>query len=782
MAAKTGVPIRKACVIGAGVMGSGIAAQIANAGIPVLLLDIVPKEATNRNAIAEGAIAKLLKADPAPLMSSAAAKLITPGNIDDDLDKLADIDWIVEAVIEKIEIKQSLYRKLIDKRQPGSIVSSNTSTIPLAQLTEGLPEAFARDFCITHFFNPPRYMRLLEVVGGPKTDPAQIARIAAFGDIALGKTIVRGKDTPGFVANRIGVYWMQAAVIHALDLGLTVEMADAIMGRPIGAPKTGIFALLDLVGLDLMPHVDASLAASLPAGDPYLSIRRDFPLLTKMIADGYTGRKGKGGFYRLNTEGGKKVKESINLKTGAYAPSTAARLESADAAKGGLRALVTHADAGGQYAWRVLSGMLSYAASLMPAIADDIVAVDQAIRTGFNFKRGPFEMIDELGAAWFADALRKENRPVPDFLETAARAGSFYKVENGRLQHLGLDGSYRPVERADGVLLLRDIKLAGKPILKNGSASLWDIGDGVACLEFHSKMNAIDPDTLTLIKQSLDHVGKNMKALVLHNEADNFSVGANIGLALFAANIAMWPMIDDLIGQGIAVYKAIKYAPFPVVGAPSGMALGGGCEVLLHCSAIQAHAETYIGLVEVGVGLIPGWGGCAEMLIRYQPQSAKEPKGPMPPVALAFETISLAKVAKSAAEAKQLRFLRRDDGITMNRDRLLADAKAKALALVAAGHQPPKPAELRLPGPSGKTALTLAVDGFVAQGKALAHDRTVSLTLAEALTGGTTDMTETIGEDQVNKLAKQGFMSLLRTEPTLARMEHMLSTGKPLRN
>jgi 3-hydroxyacyl-CoA dehydrogenase len=742
----------------------------------------VPKDATNRNAIAEGAIAKLLKADPAPLMSGAAAKLITPGNIDDDLDKLADVDWIIEAVIEKIEIKQSLYRKLIDKRQPGSIVSSNTSTIPLAQLTEGLPEAFTRDFCITHFFNPPRYMRLLEIVGGAKTDPAQIKRIAAFGDIALGKNIVLGKDTPGFVANRIGVYWMQAAVIHALDLSLTVEMADAIMGRPIGAPKTGIFALLDLVGLDLMPHVDASLAACLPAGDPYLSIRRDFPLLTKMIADGYTGRKGKGGFYRLNTEGGKKVKESIDLKTGAYAPSTAARLESADAAKDGLRALVTHPDAGGQYAWRVLSGMLSYAASLVPTIADDIVAVDQAIRTGFNFKRGPFEMIDQLGAAWFADALRKDNRPVPDFLATAAKAGSFYKVENGKLQHLGLDGTYRPVERPEGVLLLRDIKLAGKPILKNGSASLWDIGDGVACLEFHSKMNAIDPDMLTLMKQSLDHVGKNMKALVLHNEADNFSVGANIGLALFAANIAMWPMIDDLIGQGIAVYKAIKYAPFPVVGAPSGMALGGGCEVLLHCAAIQAHAETYIGLVEVGVGLIPGWGGCAEMLIRYQPQSAKEPKGPMPPVAQAFETISLAKVAKSAAEAKQLRFLRRDDGITMNRDRLLADAKAKALALVAAGHQPPKPAELRLPGPSGKTALTLAVDGFVAQGKALAHDRTVSLTLAEALTGGATDMTETIGEDQINKLAKQGFMKLLRTEPTLARMEHMLSTGKPLRN
>jgi 3-hydroxyacyl-CoA dehydrogenase len=784
MAESKPAPIAKACVIGAGVMGSGIAAQIANAGIPVLLLDILPKDATpaSRNAIAEGALARLQKTDPAPLMSPAAAKLITPGNIEDDLGQLADVDWVVEAVLERIDIKQALYKKLIGKRKPGSIISSNTSTIPLAQLTEGLPDELTRDFCITHFFNPPRYMRLLEVVGGPKTDQAQLARIAHFGDVSLGKAIVHAKDTPGFVANRIGVYWMQAAVIHALDLGLSVEQADAIMGRPIGAPKTGIFALLDLVGLDLMPHVDASLAASLPQGDAYLGIRRDFPLLKQMIADGYTGRKGKGGFYRLNTAAGGRVKESIDLKTGKYAPSGSARLESADAAKGGLRALVTHADIGGQYAWKVLSGFLSYAASLVPAIADDIVSVDQAMRTGFNFKRGPFEMIDQMGAAWFAEALQKDGKVVPPMLTRAAQAGGFYKVDNGKLHALNIAGSYEPVKRAEGVLLLSDIKLGAKPILKNASASLWDIGDGVACLEFHSKMNSVDPDMLELMKKSLDHVAKNMKALVLHNEAENFSVGANIGLALFAANIAMWPMIDDLIGQGIAVYKAIKFAPFPVVGAPSGMALGGGCEVLLHCAAIQAHAESYIGLVEVGVGLIPGWGGCAEMLIRYQPQSPKDPKGPMPPVAQAFETISLAKVAKSAAEAKHLRFLRKDDAITMNRDRLLADAKAKALALLAAGYQPPKPAELRLPGPSGKTALTLAVDGFVAQGKALPHDRTVSLALAEALTGGKTDFTEVIGEDQINKLAKQGFMNLLHTGPTLARMEHMLSTGKPLRN
>ncbi len=397
--------------------------------------------------------------------------------------------------------------------------------------------------------------------------------------------------------------------------------------------------------------------------DAYVKLRRDWPLLTKMIADGYTGRKGKGGFYRLNTEGGKRVKESIDLKTGDYAPSTTARLESADAAKGGLKVLVSHKDKGGQYAWSVLSRLLTYAASLVPEIADNVVEVDQAMKTGFNFKRGPFEMIDQMGAAWFAERLRAEKMDVPTLLDSAAKAGGFYKVDGGRLNYLGTDGAYHPVERGEGVLLLSDIKLTAKPILKNGSASLWDIGDGVACLEFHSKMNALDQDSLGLLKQALDHVGKKMKALVIHNEAENFSVGANVGLALFAANVGLWPMIDDLIGQGQAVMKAMKYAPFPVVAAPSGMALGGGCETVLHAGAVQAHAETYMGLVEVGVGVVPGWGGCKEMLVRNQP-GPKDPKGPMPPVGAAFEAISLAKVAKSAAEAKEFKFLRPTDGIS----------------------------------------------------------------------------------------------------------------------
>ncbi|WP_395022137.1 3-hydroxyacyl-CoA dehydrogenase NAD-binding domain-containing protein [Dongia sp.] len=772
--------IDRAAVIGAGLMGSGIAAQIANAGVPVLLLDIV-RDPNDRSGVAKGAIDKLLKADPAPLMSKAAAKLITPGNIEDDLAQLKDVDWIVEAVIEKLDVKQDLYRKIEPFRKKGSVVSSNTSTIPLQTLVKDEPESLQRDFVITHFFNPPRYMRLLEVLGGAKTRPEAVAAVSDFGDRRLGKAIIAAKDTPGFVANRIGVFWMQAAVNAALDLGLTVEEADAIMGRPIGAPKTGIFGLLDLVGLDLQPHVDKSMRQALKPDDAYQSVRRDFPLMQKMIDDGYTGRKGKGGFYRLQRNGAEKVKESIDLKTGEYHVSERARLESADAAKGGLRVLVTHKDKGGQYAWAVLSKLLSYAASLVPEISDDVANVDLAMRTGFNWKRGPFEMIDQLGATWFAEKIAAEKMAVPPLLKLAAEKGGFYRVESGRLQFLGTDGAYHDVKRAEGVLLLGDIKRAGKPILKNGSASLWDIGDGVACLEFHSKMNSIDPDTLDMVKKSVTHVGKGMKALVIHNEADNFSVGANIGLALFAANIAMWPMIEDLIGQGQAAYKAVKFAPFPVIGAPSGMALGGGCEILLHCAAVVAHAETYMGLVEVGVGLIPGWGGCKELLLRNQP-GPKDPKGPMPPVAAAFETISLAKVAKSAAEAKELKLLRPSDGITMNRDRLLFDAKARALELLAAGYKAPEPQEMRLPGPTAKTALQLAVDGFRLQGKALPHDVTVSNALADVLSGGATDFTATVTEDQIQKLEKKAFMALLRTGPTLARMEHMLTTNKPLRN
>ncbi|MEO3432943.1 3-hydroxyacyl-CoA dehydrogenase NAD-binding domain-containing protein [Inquilinus sp. CAU 1745] len=774
--------IRKAAVIGAGVMGSGIAAHLANAGIPVMLLDIVPKGAENRNVIAEGALERMRKADPAPFMSRRAAKLVTPGNTEDDLDKLADCDWIVEAVLEDPKVKQDLYARLEKVRKPDAIVSSNTSTIPLHILTEGRSDAFRAHFLITHFFNPPRYMRLLELVTGPETDEGAAEAIRRFADIGLGKGVVACKDTPGFIANRIGTYWIQSAVNGAFDLGLTVEEADAVVGRPMGIPKTGVFGLIDLVGLDLMPHIAKSLLATLPEKDAYRDLYRVEPLIEKLIADGYTGRKGKGGFYRLNREGGGKVKESIDLATGAFAKSEKPRVEAADAArKGGLAALVAHDSPAGRYGRRVLAQTLAYAASLVPEISDTILGVDEAMKLGYNWKFGPFELIDQLGIDAFADMLKEEGVPVPPLVE-AARGRSFYRVEEGRLQYLTLDGDYADVERPDGVLLLADIKRVSEPLLKNGSAALWDIGDGVTCLEFTGKMNALDDQVMDLLGKALALTGRSHKAMVVYNEGSNFSVGANLGLALFAVNVALWPQIEALVQGGQDAYKAVKYAPFPVVAAPSGMALGGGCEILLHSAAVQAHAETYCGLVEVGVGLVPGWGGCKEMLLRAIADK-RRPGGPMPPVARTFETIGTAKVAKSAMEAQELQYFRPTDGITMNRDRLLADAKARALAMAAEGYQPPKPPEeIRLPGPTARVALQMAVASLAASGKATPHDVTVSNGLARVLSGGDTDITETLTEDDLLALEREAFMELARTPGSIARIEHMLETGKPLRN
>jgi 3-hydroxyacyl-CoA dehydrogenase len=779
--------IRKAAVIGAGLMGSGIAAHIANAGVPVVLLDIVPKGAANRNALAEGAVAKLLKSDPAAFMHPRNAKLVTAGNLEDHLHLLKDCDWIVEAVIEDVGVKQALYRKLEAVRKPGGVVSSNTSTIPLRMLTEGASPEFARDFLVTHFFNPPRYMRLLEIVAGPATRPEAVEAIDGFCDVRLGKGVVRCKDTPGFIANRIGTYWIQAAANAAVDLGLDVEEADAVMGRPFGIPKTGVFGLIDLVGLDLLPHVARSLQATLPARDAYQAIYREEPLFQRMIDEGLIGRKGKGGFYRLSRAGGGKRKEAIDLKTGEYRPTRKPQLASLAEAAKDPAALLMHGDKGGQFARAVMGGTLAYAASLAPEIADSIVAVDEAMRLGYAWKKGPFELIDAIGPDRFAAALEQAGVPVPPLLRQAL-GRSFYRVENGALEYLTVEGSYAPVRRPKGVLLLEDVKRAaaaggGKPLAKNGSASLWDVGDGVACLEFHSKMNALDPDSIAMVRKAVEIVPRQgFKALVVYNESSNFSVGANIGVVLFAANVAAWPMIEQSVAEGQAAFKALKYAPFPVVGAPAGMALGGGCEILLHCDAIQAHAESYIGLVETGVGIVPGWGGCKEMLARASAQK-KRPQGPMPPVATAFETIALAKVSKSAEEARDMLILREGDGVTMNRDRLLADAKAKALSLAASGYKPPEPPVLALPGPTARAGLKLVVHDLVRQGKATAYDAVVADGLAEVLSGGgDADPTVETGEDALYALERRAVLGLLRRPQTLARIEHMLETGKPLRN
>jgi 3-hydroxyacyl-CoA dehydrogenase len=771
--------INKAAVIGAGVMGAGIAAQFANAGIPVLLLDIVPAGAAQRNALAEGAVAKMLKTEPAPFMSTRAAKLVTPGNVEDHLAQLADCDWIVEAVVERLDVKQALYRRIEAVRRPGTAISSNTSTIPLHLLTEGMGDAFARDFLITHFFNPPRYMRLLEIITGPHTDPGLAQAIGDFADRFLGKSIVRCKDSPGFIANRLGVYWLQVGVIEALDAGLTIEEADAVIGKPMGIPKTGVFGLIDLVGLDLMPHINASLAGALPPADAFHAANRNLPLIQKMIADGYTGRKGRGGFYRLNRNGGGRIKESIDLATGAYRPERKPDLPELAGAARNLRGLLSGDGKIGRYAWRVLGQTLRYAATLVPEAADDVSAIDEAMRLGYNWQWGPFELIDKLGAGWVADRLEKDGLSVPPLLR-AARDKSFYRFESGRRQVLGTDGGYHDLARPAGVLMLEDIKRTSSPLLKNASASVWNIGDGVLCFEFTSKSNSLDAEIIALLARTIAVVPEKHKALVIYNEGQNFSVGANLGLAIFAANIAAWSEIEKLLSAGQQTYAALKYAPFPVVSAPSGMALGGGCEILLHSDAVQAHAESYLGLVECGVGVVPAWGGCKEMLARWATSNLL-PRGPMPAASKVFETVSTATVSKSAANAKELLFLRPSDGITMNRYRLLADAKALALKL-AENYAAPTPVELQLPGASGRLAFTMAVEGYHQRGLATDHDRVVAGELAGVLSGGPADLVDRVTEEQLLSLERGAFLRLMKTEGTLARIEHLLVTGKPLRN
>ncbi len=800
-----GSEIKKVAVIGSGVMGSAIAAHIANSGTEVVLLDIVPKDAgADRNKFAKGAVERMLKADPAPFTHKRNAKRITTGNLEDNLNLLSDADWIIEVVLENLEIKRDLYKKISSVRKLKSIVSSNTSTIPLKHLTEGLSEEFRNHFLITHFFNPPRYMRLLELVVEKETDRGAAGVIRDFCDVRLGKGVVECNDTPGFIANRIGCFWMTIGVLEAMRLGVTVEQADLIMGKPLGIPKTGVFGLLDLIGIDLMPLIASELTKTLPATDEFIKVYQQPPLVERMIHDGYTGRKGKGGFYRLNTENGGKVKEVKNLKTGEYTPASKPKLESVEAAKDGLIKLVTHKDIGGQYARSVLVQTLNYAASLIPEIAGDITKVDEAMRLGYNWKYGPFELIDRLkngdvsGAKWLAGELNKLGKPVPDLLINIDNS-NFYKTEGDKKLFFNINGKYEQIKVNSEAWMLADKKLGKKPIIKNPSASLWDIGDGIACLEYTSKMNSVDPMTLEMIQKSIEIVKKDFKGLVIGNDADNFCVGANIGVLLFASNLAAWKQIREIIKQGQDAYMALKFAPFPVVTAVSGMAFGGGCEILMHSDAVQAHVETYTGLVEVGVGIVPGWGGCKEMLIRHIDARLKEQGvvarmgrmfsglspiktvNTMPAISKAFENIATAKVSKSAEEARDMLVLLAKDGITMNRSRLMADAKKKCLSL-AEHYKAPEMRKISLPGKTAKVALEMAINSFVKSGKATAYDEVVSKALAVVLSGGKTDITKTLTEQDLLDLELDVFMELIKNQGTMDRIEHMLDTGKPLRN
>lgn len=770
--------IEKVAVIGAGVMGSAIAAHIANAGVPVYLLDIVPKGEKNRNIIAETALQRLLHSEPAAFMLPENAKRVTPGNIEDHLDCLQETDWVIEAVIENAPVKQALYRQLECVCRPDTLISSNTSTLPLHILTESLPEGFRQRFMITHFFNPPRYMRLLELVAGPETRPDLLAMLERFADLRLGKGCVHCKDTPGFIANRIGIFWLQCALLEAIKQNVSVEEADAVMSTPFGMPKTGIFGLFDLIGIDLIPHVLDSMKRMLPPDDAFQRIAEMPELIRKMLAGGYTGRKGKGGFYRLHEAAGRRIKEALDLHSGVYRASIKPSAEAAGPARtDDACALLAFDGKTGRYAWQVLSQTLNYTASLIPEIAADITAVDAAMRLGFNWKYGPFELLDKIGIAWYVDRLAAEGCDIPPLLQNRQ---PFYQAEHGRPCYRDLHGVYRNVPRDADVLLLDACKLQHPPVLHNPSASLWDIGDGAVCLEFHSKMNTLDLDSIALIEQSVAKVRSEFAALVIYNDGDNFSAGANLNLLTAAISKQDWDGVAALIRRGQQVFEALKYAPFPVVGAPSGLALGGGCEILLHCDARQAHAELYIGLVETGAGLIPGWGGCKEYLGRCLAQP-KRFGGPIPPLVKAFETIAKAQVSKSAFEARRMLFLSADDGITMNRQRLLADAKAKALQLLK-DYRTPQPFAYRLPGKAGKMLLSMTVKGLLAMHKITGYDAEIATHLAEVLSGGACDFADTLGEDALTALELEAFVHLCQQSGTQARLEHLLQTGKALRN
>lgn len=833
--------IKKVAVLGSGVMGSGIAAVLANAGLEVLLLDIVPKDATDRNMLAKGAIEKQLKANPSGFTHKTNAKRIIPGNLEDDLEKLRECDWIIEVVIEKLEIKHATYHTIEQYRKDGSIVSSNTSTLPLHVLIAPMPERFKRDFLITHFFNPPRFLPLLEVTGGATCDPATVQRIADFADKRLGRGIVWVKDTPGFIANRIGVYWLMVGLLTAIEMGIDVEDADAVMSKPIGVPKTGIFGLFDLIGIDLMPLIAKEMLHNLPDSDAFVKLYHEPELVKKLIAEGYTGRKGKGGFYRLNKGAdGKKSKETLSLKTGEYRPEKKSKLESVDVAKAGLAALVSHHDIGGQYAKRVLVQTLHYAASLVPEISDDILGIDEAMRLGYNWKYGPFELIDRLsvkskidGAKFLATACQEMGLGIPPLLEHVMKDGggkfyqedatSFFRICVKDWQDGGTSPIYNEIIRPQGQWTLKEKKQGRQPIAKNGSAQLWDLGDGIAGFELTTKANTFDNEVLSLLQKSTEIVKKDFRGLVIGTDGNDFSFGANIGFFLYVANLAAWDMLSGIIRQGQQAFMDLKYAPFPVVTALNGRALGGGCELNLHADAVQAHSESYPGLVEVGIGVIPGWGGCKEMLWRHMAASHSPlagesksatrdsvggasphdsaiasgstssapphggskgimlPGGPMPAISKVFEYIAMAKVAMSAEEAREMLILNAASRITPNRARVLHDAKARCLEL-AEGYTPPVPHTVRLPGATGKAALMMALEMYREQGKATPHDMVVGEAVASVLTGGSTDITEETTEQRLLDLEHEYFVELVKSKATMARIEHMLEFSKPLRN
>jgi 3-hydroxyacyl-CoA dehydrogenase len=774
-------PLRRVAVLGAGTMGSRIAAHFANAGIPALLLDIVLPNQANRSAAALGGLETALKQKPAAFFTPETKSLVTPGNFEDDLAKVKDCDWIVEAVTEDLAIKRALIEKVLKHRKPGSIFSTNTSGIPLASIAQGFPTEFRQHFLGTHFFNPPRYLHLLEMIPGPETLPAVHDRIADFSDRHLGKGVVPCKDTPNFIANRIGSFLGATVQNLTVEMGFTIEEVDALTGPLIGLPKSASYRLLDIVGLDIWAHVTKNLYDLVP-GDPW---RERFvlpPFFAHMIERGWLGDKSGQGFYKRIGKGDKKEILALDLNTLEYQPSKKARFASVDGVRNvedlpqRLRALMALTDRPGTFLWRLFSDLVLYSAAMVPEISDRIVEIDRAMRWGYANSLGPFELWDALGVEETVARMRQEQRHIPENVEKMLCTGarSFYQApSDGRPRHEYFDllaNSYKPLEDRPGIIVLKDVKHAHGVVKKNGGASLIDIGDGVLCLEFHSKMNSLGDDQISLIRAGIEETSKNFEAMIVANQGENFSVGANLMLVLLAAQEEEWEELEAAINRFQQATMAIKYAPKPVVAAPFGMTLGGGCEIALHSARVQASAETYMGLVEVGVGVIPGAGGTKEMLVRFG--NAQK----------AFELIAYAKVATSAAEARGFGLLRPQDQITMNPERLIDDAKALALSIAPNYVAGVPRTDVEVGGAEDlallKTGIYLARQAnYISD-----YDTVVGEKLAYVLSGGPLSGRQTVSEQYLLDLEREAFLSLCGQRKTQERMQHMLKTGKPLRN
>jgi len=791
-------------VLGAGLMGSQIAAHLANAGLTVHLLDIVPNKLTEaeekqgltlqdkevRDRFALSSLEKMKKAKPSPIFSKDVLSLITPGNFEDDLHVVKDADWIIEAVIEQLEPKRKLWAEVEKHRRPGTLVSTNTSGLPIAQICEGMSEDFGKHFFGTHFFNPPRYMYLLEMIPGPDTDPAIMEAFKVFAERSLGKGVVYAMDTPNFIANRIGLYALQVTLQAMENMDLTVDEVDAITGRAMGHPKSATFRTLDLVGLDTYLHVLTNIRDAVT--DPEEKAIFSVPAyLEAMVEKGFIGEKAGLGFYKKVKGNGKSEIHSLDLKTLEYVPKKKASFASIEMAKQAktkteqLAGVVYGKDKAATFAWEVTKKVLIYSANKLGEIAEDIQSIDAAMRWGFNWDFGPFEVWDAIGLEKSINRMEAEGETIPAWVKQLLSDGykTFYQETEQFTKQVYTSKGMLDIGEPKEIISLARLKKQGKVILSNAGASLIDIGDDVACLELHSPKDAIGEDILNMAIKATEEVNRNYRGMVVTNPGKNFAVGANLMWLLM--EIQDWNF--DIIEYASKMFQnaglAFKYSQRPVVVAPAGMALGGGAEFVLHGSHVQAAAETYMGLVEVGVGLIPAGGGTKEMLYRAM---ANIPEGadvdPQPFVNGVFQTIGLAKVATSAKEAKELGYLQSSDSLTMNREHLLYDAKQQVLHLDKMGYRPPIKKPIKVTGREGRAVLEIGVDHLYRSGYASEHDKLIAGKLANILAGGNVAAGTYVTEEYLLELEREAFLSLCGEPKTQQRIQHILTTGKPLRN